>query len=459
MKIIICGAGKVGFSIASYLEKSAHDIIVVDQSDELVRDLSEKYDVRAICGSASDPRVLQQAGAEDASMLIAVTHFDEVNMIACEVAHAVFKIPTKIARIRNPAYLSPEWRILFEEKNISVDVTISPELEIAESIYRGLQVPGTTSVTTMADDLVNIIGVKCTTQSPLVNTPLTHISSIFPDASFEIAGIFRNHKLIIPEEKERLLAGDEVLFAVSENNLNETMRAFGYFHNHSRRILILGAGNIGLSLAHMIEQKPLKDSSVKIIEKSKDRALDVARQLQNIEVLAGDGLAVEVLEEGGVEDTETIVAVTEDDKVNILSSLLAKQSGAKRAMALIGNPDTIPLVKSLGIDSVINPREITVSSILRHVRQGSIKSVYTLRDNLGEIIEAQINDKSGLIGATPEEIDVPNQVKLIAIVREGDILLPTQNYMVQINDHLIVVASRDSVKEVEKMFAARMDYF
>jgi trk system potassium uptake protein len=459
MRIIICGAGKVGFSIASYLEKSVHDIIVIDQSEELVRELSERHDVRAICGFASDPRILQQAGAEDAQMLIAVTHTDEVNMIACEVANAVFHVPTKIARIRNPAYLSPEWAHLFEDKNISVDVTISPEMEIADAISRGLQVPGTTSVTAMADDLVKIIGVVCTAQTPIVKTPITHISSMFPDAQFEIAGIFRDNKLLIPEDKERLQIGDEILFMTSEKELSEAMRAFGHFQNDARRILILGAGNVGLSLAQFIDKNPLQDVQVKIIEKSKNRAQEVARQLQSIEVLAGDALTIEVLREAGVEDTETVIAVTEDDKVNILASLLAKQAGAKRAVALIGNPDTIPLVKSLGIDSVVNPREITVSSILRHVRQGPIRSVYTLRDNLGEVIEAQITDKSSLIGSSPHEIDVPHQIKLVAVVRDGEVILPTASLMVQLNDRLIVIAMHESVVEVEKMLSARMEYF
>jgi len=459
MRIIICGAGKVGFSIASYLEKSVHDVIVIDQSEELVRDMSERYDVRAICGFASDPRVLQQAGADDADMLIAVTHYDEVNMVACEVANAVFNVPTKIARIRNPAYLSPEWARLFEDNNISVDVIISPELEIAKTIWRGLEVPGTTSVTNMADDLVKIIGVKCTSQTPLINTPITHISSLFPDAQFVIAGIFRDNRLIIPEDKERVQLDDEILLVTSEKELTESMRAFGHFQNHARRILIFGGGNVGLSLAQRIDQNPFHDVHVKIIEKSKERAQEIARQLHHIEVLSGDALAIEVLREAGVEDTETVVAVTEDDKVNILSSLLAKQSGAKRAMTLIGNPDTIPLVKSLGIDSVVNSRQLTVSSILRHVRQGSIKSVYTLRDNFGEIMEAQVTDSSSLIGASPDEIDIPNQIKLLAVVRGGNVVLPTSSLMVQMHDSLIVIATRDHVKEVEKMFSARMEYF
>lgn len=459
MKIIICGAGKVGFSIASYLEKSVHDIIVIDQSEELVRDLSERYDVRAVCGFASDPRVLKQAGAEDANMLIAVTHFDEVNMIACEVANALFKVPTKIARIRNPAYLSPEWAYIFEEHNISVDVSISPEMQVAESIYRELEVPGTFDVTVMADELVKIIGVKVTSQTPIVNTPITHIPTLFPEAKFNIAGIYRNQRLIIPEDKERLLVGDEIIFATAAEELGETMRAFGHFQNHERRIMIVGGGNVGMSLARSLDERPLPNVHVKIIEKFRERAEEVSRQLTNIEVLSGDGLAIDVLREAGVEDTDNVVAVTEDDKVNILASLLAKQSGAKRATALIGNPDTIQLVKSLGIDSVVNPREITVSSILRHVRQGSIKSVFTLRDNLGEVIEAKITDQSSLIGSIPQEIEVPGSIKLVAVVRGREVLLPTPNMNLQVSDSLIVIAMKDAVREVERMFSARMDYF
>lgn len=459
MKIIICGAGKVGFSIASYLEKSSHDIIVIDHSPDLVKEIGERYDIRAITGFAADPHVLQQAGAEDAQMLIAVTQSDEVNMIACEIANALFKIPMKIARIRNLAYLSKEWNVLFEEKNISVDVIISPEFEVAKSIYKGLEVSGTTSVTNMANDFVKIIGIKCTDKMPIVNTPLSYIESLFPDSHFKIAAIFRGHRLIIPDEKERLLAGDEVLFLTTEEELAESMRAFGHLDNQVRRILILGAGNIGLSLAHLIEKDPIQNTHVRIIEKSKDRALDVARQLKTIEVLSGDGLDVDLLQDAGVEHTETIVAITDDDKVNILASLLAKQSGAKRAMSLISNPDTIQLVKSLGIDAVVNPREIAVSSILRFVRQGSVDSIYTLREGMGEIMEIRITEQSNMIGSFPHEIDRAHEIMLLAVVRDEHVLLSAPHLIFQLNDRLIVVAKRESVQDVEKLFSARMDYF
>ncbi|MBP6986141.1 MAG: Trk system potassium transporter TrkA [Alphaproteobacteria bacterium] len=459
MKIIICGAGKVGFSIASYLEKSSHDIIVIDHSPDLVKEISERYDIRAITGFAADPHVLQQAGAEDAQMLIAVTQSDEVNMITCEIANALFKIPMKIARIRNLAYLSEEWNSLFEEKNISVDVIISPEFEVAKSIYKGLEVSGTTSVTNMANDFVKIIGIKCTDKMPIVNTPLNYIESLFPDSHFKIAAIFRGHRLIIPDEKERLLAGDEVLFLTTEEELAESMRAFGHLDNQVRRILILGAGNIGLSLAHLIEKDPIQNTHVRIIEKSKDRAMDVARQLKTIEVLSGDGLDVDLLQDAGVEHTETIVAITDDDKVNILASLLAKQSGAKRAMSLISNPDTIQLVKSLGIDAVVNPREIAVSSILRFVRQGSVDSIYTLREGMGEIMEIRITEQSNMIGSFPHEIDRAHEIMLLAVVRDEHVLLSAPHLIFQLNDRLIVVAKRDSVQDVEKLFSARMDYF
>lgn len=457
MKVLICGAGKVGLSIASYLEKTNHDIIIIDQSEELVRNLSERYDIRAICGYATDPKVMQQAGAEDAAMLIAVTHFDEVNMIACEMAHAVFNVPTKIARVRNQAYLSPEWIQIFEEKNLGIDVTISPEIEVAETIRRGLSVPGAFSITPMVGGRVRIIGVKCTSKTPIVNTPITHVNSLFPQAKFTVAAIFRDEKLLIPESTDRLLVDDDIYFVCSREDVADAMRAFGHFQHTTRRVLILGAGNIGASLAYKIDK--MSDFEVRIVEKSQERAEVVARQLENSEVLVGDALAIEVLREAGVESVETVVAVTEDDKVNTLASLLAKQSGAQRALALIGNPETIPLVKSLGVDSIINPREITVSSILRHVRQGYIESVYTMRDYVAEILEALVTDQSSLPGATIEEINIPGQIKLLALVRDNEVIMPSPKTTFQLDDRLIIIAKRESVQEVERMFAARMDYF
>ncbi len=459
MKIIIGGAGKVGLSIAGYLAKYDHEITVIDFSSKITKEVSEKYDVRGVCGFVSDPEVLAKADVQNADMIIAVTHLDEVNMIACEVAHALFGVPKKIARIRNQAYLQPQWAKLFEDSNLSVDVTISPEVEVARAIARSLSIPGAFSITPMINDLVNIIGVKCSSNTPIVNTPLTHITSIAADVNIRVIAISRANSHIIPQANEKLLAGDEVYFAVAKENLAPAMNAFGYHNQYSRRVLILGGGNVGLYLAKEIE-KNLPDVEARIIEKSQERAGFIASQLTDTVVINGDALDSEILLEAGVETTEIVVAVTEDDKVNTLASLLAKQNGATRALALINLPASNALVSSLGVDSVINPQELTVSSILRHVLKGHIHSMYTLREGLGEIMEAEIHENSSLVGAKLIDVERPGELIVAAVVNKAnEVVIPNQDTVFQLDDRIIIMAHGNVVRDVERMFAARVEYF
>ena len=458
MKIIICGGGKVGLSIARYLARYNNDITIIDYSPQIVREVSERYDVQAIEGFVSDPEVLSKAGAQDAEMLIAVTHLDEVNMIACEVANALFKIPTKIARIRNQAYLKPKWIHLFDESNISVDVTISPEVEVAKSISRSLSVPGANSITLMANGAVSIIGVKCTSGTPIVNTPITHITSIAPEIDIRVIAISRNSNHLIPLENDKILSEDTVYFAVAQENIPSAMKAFGHHEQRGRRVVVLGGGNIGFYLAQAIETE-LPEVTSRIVEFSQERAEFISNRLEDTVVINGNALDSEILAEAGIEATETVIAVTEDDKVNTLASLLAKRCGAKRAMALINNPDYNPLLTSLGIDSIINPREITVSSILRHIRKGHIRSVHTLREGLGEIIEAEVHENSRLVGAKLIDVEIPAEILIAAVVRKDEVIIPNESTVIQLDDRVIVMAQSKVIKEVEQLFTARMEYF
>ena len=458
MKIIVCGCGNVGFNIATYLEKYDNHVVATDNSPELVRKISDRHDIQGVCGFASDPEVLSRAGAQDADMIIAVTHHDEVNIVACEVAHALFNIPTKIARIRNQAYLQPQYVHLFDETNISIDVTISPEVEVARAISHGLTVPGAFRIIPMADGRINIIGVKCTAATPIINTPITHITSIFPEVNFRVVAIYRDSGPMIPQENELILAGDEVFFAAAQEQVVAAIKAFGHYESHERRIIILGCGNVGLCLAQMVE-KSLPNIDVRLIESSQERAQLISKQLSRSIVINGDSLEGEILEEAGVSTTETVIAVTQDDKVNTLASLLAKRLGAKRAQALINNPSSNSLVTSLGVDSVINPREITVSSILQHVRRGYIRSVHTLKEGLGEIIEAEVHENSGLIGSSLLDIEVPGQIMVAAILRKAEAIIPSQTTTIQLEDRIIMVVAKQTIKEVEKMFSARLEYF
>lgn len=458
MKVIVCGAGQVGFNIAHYLSGEGNDVTVIDQRVELIRKISDTLDVQAILGYASHPTVLEQAGAGDADMIIAVTHADEVNMVACQVAHSLFNVPTKIARVRNQSYLQPIWANLFSRDHLPIDVIISPEIEVARAITRRLQVPGAIDVIPLANDKVRLIGVRCSAECPLVNTPLRQLTVLFPDLNIVIIGIVREGKALVPSAEDQMLCGDEVYFVVDSQHVNRAMAAFGHEEQEARRIVVFGGGNIGLFLAQQIEAGH-SGVTAKVIELNRDRAEYVAKTLSRTVVLNGDALDPEILEEASVSQVETVVAVTNDDETNILASLLAKRFGAKRAMSLINKTTYGPLVGTLGVDVVINPRTITVSNILQHVRRGRIHAVHSLHEGFGELIEADALETSTLVGKPLKEVKLPNGVLLGAVVRDGHVISPRGNTIVQANDRVVLFATADAVKKVEKMFSVRLEYF
>ncbi|MFN3075745.1 MAG: Trk system potassium transporter TrkA [Alphaproteobacteria bacterium] len=458
MKVIICGAGQVGFNIARYLAGENNDLTVIDQRPELIRSISDTLDVQAMVGYASHPNVLEQAGAEDADMLVAVTHVDEVNMVACQVAHSLFEVPTKIARVRHQSYLQPIWSNLFSRDNMPIDVIISPEIEVARAVTRRLQVPGAIDVIPMVGDKVRLIGVRCTERTPLVHTPLRQLTVLFPDLHIVVVTIVRQDRAMVPTGDDLMLPGDEVYFVIDTAQTDRAMSAFGHEESEARRILICGGGNIGLFLAQQLEAEyPLV--SAKAIEIDKTRAEFVAKTLSHTVVLHGDVLDPEILEEAGVSQVETVVAVTNDDETNILSSLLAKRYGCQRAITLINKLTYNPLVSTLGVDVVVNPRSITVSKILQHVRRGRIHAVHSLHEGFGELIEAAAMETSSLVGTPLKDIRLPSGVILGAIVRDGKVITPRGTTVVQAKDRVVLFAVASAVKHVEKMFSVRLEYF
>jgi trk system potassium uptake protein TrkA len=458
MKVIVCGAGQVGYNIARYLAGENNDITVIDQRPELIRKIQDSLDVKAVVGHASHPDVLEQAGVGDADMMIAVTQHDEVNMVACQVAHSLFNVPTKIARVRNQSYLSPMWGNLFSRENMPIDVIISPEIEVARAVTRRLRVPGAIDIIPLADNRVQLVGVRCRPETPVVNTPLRQLSVLFPDLQLIVVGIVRNDRPIVPSPDDQMLVGDEVYFVVATDHVPRAMAAFGHEESQTRRILILGGGNIGLFLAQHLE-KQFPDISAKIIELDKERAEYVAKTLNRTVVLHGDVLDPEILEEAGVASAETAVAVTDDDETNILSSLLAKRYGSRRAISLLNKTTYNTLVNTLGVDVVVNPRSITVSNILQHVRRGRIHSVHSLHEGFGELIEADALETSSLVGRPIREVKLPAGVVLGALVREGEVIIPRGHTIVQGGDRVILFAASEAVKKVEKMFSVRLEYF
>jgi trk system potassium uptake protein TrkA len=458
MKVIICGAGQVGYSIARYLAQEDNEVTVIDQSIELTRQIGDTLDVKSINGFASHPNVLEKAGAEDADMLIAVTQSDEVNIVACQIAHSLFDITTKIARIRQQGYLDAKWANLYSRDDIPIDVIISPELEVARAVARGLRVPGAFDMISLVDDKVKLAGVRCEENCPVVNTPLRQLTQLFPDLNIVVVGIVRENKPFIPKSDDYMLPGDEVYLIVDSLHIERVMAAFGHEETAARRIVILGGGNIGESLASEIE---LNHPSVnlKVVENNKNRAEYVARTLKRSVVIQGSGLDIEILEEANVASAETIVAVTNDDETNIMASLLAKKLGCGRIITLINRETYIPLVPSLGIDVVVSPQSITVSTILQHVRRGRIHSVHTIRDGFGEIIEAEAMETTSLVGLPLKETELPNNVIVGAIVRNGEVIVPRSDTIIEVKDRVVLFAASDAVREVEKMFRVSLEYF
>jgi len=457
MKVIICGAGQVGFHIAAYLSGEQNDVTVIDQSPELIGRVNESLDVQAFVGNASQPDVLENAGAADADMIIAVTFADEVNMVACQVAHSLFNVPTKIARIRQQSFLEPVWADLFSRENMPIDVIISPEREVAQAIARRLAVPGAFDMIPLADDTVRLIGVRCTENCPIVHTPLRQLTELFPDLNIVIVAIVHDENAFVPRSSDQMLPGDEVYFVADTEHVRRALATFGYEEADAHRLVIIGGGNIGTSLARLIEQD--SEMTARIVERNQARARKIAASLPNTMVTWGDGLDAEILEEVNIGSADTVVAVTDDDETNILASLLAKRYGVKRTIALANKTTYASLVTTLGVDVLVNPRTITVSTILQHVRRGRIRAVHSLRDGFAEVIEAEALETSPLIGAPLRESKLPDGVIIGAVVRDGAVIIPRGDTSLRVRDRIILLATAGSIKKVEKMFAVRLEFF
>jgi trk system potassium uptake protein TrkA len=458
MKVIVCGAGQVGYNIARHLATENNQVTVIDQSRELVRRVTDTLDVRGIAGFASHPDVLEQAGAADADMLIAVTYADEVNMIACQVAHSLFSLPTKIARVRAQSYLRPIWADLFSRDHLPIDVIISPEIEVARAIGNRLQAPGAFEMIPLAGGKVRLIGVRITERCPIINTPLRQLTTLFPDLHLTVVGIIRDDRTIVPTPADQMLIGDEVYFVAETSHVGRSMAAFGHDEPEAHRIVIVGAGNIGLFLAKELESSQ-PQLNIKMIELSKERAERAAQELSRTVVVNGDALDLEILDEVNIQATDSIVTVSNDDEVNILSSLLAKRSGCRGAMTLVNNSTYEQLITTLGVDVVINPRAITVSTILQHIRRGRILSVHALREGVGEVIEAEALDTSEVVGLPLRDVRLDKGIIIGAIIRDGQVVMPRGDTVIKPKDRIVVFAEAQAIRKVEKLFAVRLEYF
>ncbi|MGE0745318.1 MAG: Trk system potassium transporter TrkA [Rhodospirillales bacterium] len=457
MKIIVCGAGQVGFNIARQLAAESIDVTVIDTVPELARRVADVLDVQSMVGHGAHPDVLERAGAADAEMIIAVTHFDEINMVACQVAHSLFSVPTKIARVRAQSYLQPIWADLFSHDHMPIDVIISPEIEVARAIARRFKVPGAIDSIPFAEGKVQVVGVRCRSDCPVINTPLRQLTGIFPDLNIVVVAISRDGRGFVPTAEDQMLAGDEVYFVADSAHIGRAMSVFGQEETTVRRVIVAGGGHVGLFLAQLIESD-YAGVSAKLIEASRERAHVVSAALTRTPVINGSALDPDILAEANVAAAEAVIAVTNDDETNILSSLLAKRYGAQRALTLINNQTYGPLIATLGVDSVISPRAVTVSTILQHIRRGRIRAVHSI-EGVGEVVEAEVLETSSLVGKAIRDANVAEGVLFGAIIRDQKVIIPRADTVIRANDRVVLFAGPEAVKHVERMFAVRFEFF
>lgn len=452
MKSIICGAGDVGYSIADKLSKENFEVTVIDESSDRLKKISDNIDVKTVLGAPSLPSTLSNAGGKDCDILIAVTKSDETNMICCQVGHSLFEIPKNIARIRQQDYLKGEWQKLFTTKNLPIDAIISPEEEVAKALFRRIKSPGTVDMLELADNRLKLVGLKCESNCKILGKTLRKLSEEFKDYLANILFVFRGDDKFIANSNTVLEKDDLVYMVVDSNNLGEIVKEFGHDEVQPQKIVIIGGGNIGYSLSQAIDDGDSRITT-NIIEYNKKRSEFLANNLKSANITNGDGLDNSILDEVDVAEADYFIAVTDDDEVNILSSLLAKRAGAVNCMTLINNSSYSSLLNNIGIDITIDPKLITISKILEKVRGGLIRSDYTIAEGFGEVIEAEILKTSTFANKNINQIELPKSIRIGAILRKENIIIPNSETVFQENDDVVFFAETKSIKKLENLLS------
>lgn len=459
MKIVILGAGQVGATLAENLAGEANDITVVDTDPALLAALQERLDLRTVLGYASHPDVLRRAGCNDADLLIAVTDADEINLLACKVAHTLFRTPTKIARVRSADYLK-DADALFAQEALAVDMCISPEQLVTDYIQRLIEYPGALQVVDFADGRVRLVGVRAYYGGPLVSRQLKELPAHLPaGVDARVAAIYRRGRAILPQGDTIIEAEDEVFFVAAAEHIPKIISELRRHDKPVKRVMIAGGGNIGLRLAHALENKV----QVKVIERDKLRARHLATELNHAVVLVGDAANEALLLEENIDDIDFFCAITNDDEANVLSAMLAKRLGAGKALALINRMAYVDLVEeNSAIDIAVSPQQSTVSALLSHVRRGDVVKVHTLRRGAAEAIEAIAHgdaSSSRVVGRRIEDIKMPAGTTIGAIVRGNDVIIVHHHTVIEAEDHVILfIVDKKKTREVEKLFQVGFNF-
>ncbi len=457
MKILILGAGQVGGTLAENLANEAFDITLVDNDLAVLEELRDKLDIQIVHGSGSHPDVLLRAGADDADMLIAVTSSDEVNMVACQVCYSLFRTPTKIARIRSPAYFTSEG--FFSQEHMPIDVLINPEQVVTDNIRQLLEHPGALQVLDFADGRVQLVAVKAYYGGPLVGQEMRFLRQHMPNVDTRVAAIFRRGRAIVPQGNTVIEAEDEVFFIAASEHINAVMSELRRVERPFKRIMIAGGGNIGVKLAKAIEPY----FSVKVLEYNARRCEELAHELNHSVVLNIDVTDRELLLEENIERCDAFCAVTNDDEVNIMSSLLAKHLGVRQVITLISNPAYLDLMQGGDIDIAISPQQATTSSLLTHVRKADVVKVHSLRRGAAEAIEAIAHGdprNSKVVGRAIKDVELPPGTSIGAIVRGDNVYIAHDEVIVEPDDHVILfLVDKKQVAAVERLFQVGITFF
>ena len=452
MNIIICGAGEVGYSLAKYLSSDNMNVTLIDESSEKLEKISSLIDARTLVGKSYNPEVLSQANIEEAELLISVNENDVINILTCEISKILFKIPTTIARIKEKEFLNKKWGELFSEKGFKVDYIISPEDEVASMLARLVAVSGAHDLISFVNDKVRLIGFKLEDDCPVLDTPLKELTELFPNLNTKIVLMVRDEKIMIPNKMEELVQGDDIYLLSDSNNIERVLNVFGKKIIKSRRIVIIGAGIIALNIAKILEiNEP--DSSVTIIENNKEIAERAAMQLEKANVLLGDAVEAEIMQEAEISKADIVFSVTDSDEINTLVSTLAKKAGTRNCYALLKGDKYLPVISLMDIDGIISPKELTVSKVLKHIRRGDISDVYELQAGKAEIIEFLVKEGSQLVGIPLKEAKLPDNAIIGTVVRNDVVLTPTGDTIIEARDKVVMCLLHDAIHEIEAFIA------
>jgi trk system potassium uptake protein TrkA len=454
LKVIIVGAGEVGYHIASKLSRENKDVVLIDQNEEKLRQVGDTLDVQGLLGSGSSPRLLKEAGLESADMMVAVTDSDETNLVACLMSRLISPATARIARIRNSEYFDID--ALTRGEVLGLTLAINPEAEVVKTILRLLDVPGAVDVIDFADGQIRLIGLKIDPDGPFVGRSMRDINQIDPSGHMLIAAIHRQGAVIIPHGDTRLEAGDLVYVPVSPDEAEDVLDFFGRTYTPARVVFIVGGGQVGAQLARELEKKQVK---VKIIDRDSQRCRDLSQTLDRAVVLRGDGTDQSLLEEENVSDADVFMSLTNDEEENVLACLLARRLGARRTITRINKFSYIPLVTAIGLETLVSSRLSAVSAILRGIRKGKVVSAAALKGEDAEALEFEALQTSDVVGRPLSEIKFPRHALIAAIVRDGEVIIPQGSTVIEPKDRIIVFTHHDAVSQVEKALTVKLEYF